>query len=255
MDVPRHVASGRVVRRGEGRLFMTPAGRIGACAGAAALVALTAVFDARIAAAAHRLSPATVGWAQDVIGLRSISTLAGLSGALAVAIPIARRLAPSRDATPALDRVGERAMFVFLSVAASSLLADVVKRLVGRARPALMETFGPYHFELISLTSSQASFPSIHAAVAFAVAVAFGIMLPRCRVAFCGAACLFSMARVIANVQYASDVLAGAALGIFTTLVMAHLFAQWSPAVATGEAQARRHGLRTTTLRGRTGAP
>ena len=65
---------------------------------------------------------------------------------------------------PVLRALRERALYVFGVLATSGILAQVVKHLVGRARPRMMSTFGPYHFDLLSMGADFASFPSGHAA-------------------------------------------------------------------------------------------
>ena len=230
---------------------MTAARWIGLTSVMAALLVASALFDAQIAAAAARLPPVVIASAHQISVIRPFAVLAG-SGVVVLAITGGRVLT-SRKRSLVLELAVERAAFIFAAIATAYLLAEVTKRLVGRARPALMDAFGPYHFDLLSMKSSLASFPSIHAATAFAGAVALALMLPRWRVGLCSAAALVSAARVLSNIQYASDVVAGAALGIVVTLLLGRLFAHWSLTFEdeAGSLRLKGPGLLSATLMGR----
>lgn len=119
----------------------------------------------------------------------------------------------------------ERAVYVFVVVAISGLLAQMMKHLVGRARPKLLETLGAYHFDAFSIKASLASFPSGHTTSVFALAIAMGLLLPRSRTPLLIAAAVVGLSRAVVGSHYLSDVLAGAALGIATALVVARFMA------------------------------
>ena len=104
-----------------------------------------------------------------------------------------------------------------LAVAAAAAFTSVLKDLVDRARPALADP------EIVALvaTPGSASFPSGHAATAFAAAIAVGAFYPRIRWPLLGLAALVGLSRIYLGVHYWLDVLAGAALGVVLGLAVA----------------------------------
>ena len=85
-----------------------------------------------------------------------------------------------------------------------------------RVRPALADPA----IEALVPTPASASFPSGHAATAFAAAVAVGAFYPRLRWPLLGLAALVGLSRIYLGVHYVLDVLAGAALGLALGLLM-----------------------------------
>lgn len=96
------------------------------------------------------------------------------------------------------------------SLIAAGLITPVLKLAVGRSRPAQDE--GTHRFRPFG---SNASFPSGHTTQAFAVAsvIASHYESPWVKTAAYGVASLVGYARVYHNAHFASDVLAGAAIG------------------------------------------
>jgi undecaprenyl-diphosphatase len=119
----------------------------------------------------------------------------------------------------------------FLSAAVSRLVfCEIIKVLINRPRP--FETYN-----LIPLLSNEIgqSFPSGHAAFFFALAMAVTLFnkkvhLERSRRAgiwlFVGAF-LISLARIYAGVHYPSDILAGAAVGVFSGWLVWRIFKKY----------------------------
>jgi membrane-associated phospholipid phosphatase len=95
----------------------------------------------------------------------------------------------------------------FGAVAAAGLLVTVLKELFDRARPPVSG------IDAVGVIPASASFPSGHAATAFAAAVAVGMFYPRLRRPLLALAAVVALSRVYLGVHYASDVLAGSALG------------------------------------------
>lgn len=120
-----------------------------------------------------------------------------------------------------LTRVG---VYTAASVMASSHLTDAFKGLVGRARPWAASESDEFNAGRGFRDGGWTSFPSGHATVAFAAATAFvdgsrlewpnepGFIAP----AAYTAATAVAVARVYGQAHWASDVLAGAAVGTFT---------------------------------------
>jgi membrane-associated phospholipid phosphatase len=118
-----------------------------------------------------------------------------------------------------------RAFFVLAVNAVSGLLSIAFKMFFGRARPRLLDMVGPFHFDMFSWKSSVLSFPSGHSVTAFATVTALAFMAPRLGSWLFVLAVLIAASRVITGAHYPSDVIAGAALGTATVIVMRRAFA------------------------------
>jgi membrane-associated phospholipid phosphatase len=133
-------------------------------------------------------------------------------------------------ASPAFDymsravfaMVAVRLGYVFVAVGLPGLVVTVVKRWIGRVRPGAA---GPFAYEPFSWRPVYASFPSGHAATAFAALVAIGAICPRLRPVLWLYALAIAASRVIVSAHYLSDVIAGAAWGAFGALVVRNWFA------------------------------
>jgi undecaprenyl-diphosphatase len=89
-------------------------------------------------------------------------------------------------------------------------LTTLLKDLFERVRPALADP----PIEALVATPNSPSFPSGHAATAFAAAIAVGAFYPRLRWPLLGLAAVVGLSRIYLGVHYWLDVLAGTALGI-----------------------------------------
>jgi undecaprenyl-diphosphatase len=96
------------------------------------------------------------------------------------------------------------------SAAVAGLSVLLLKGLFDRPRPPVAHQ----GLDPVGIVPVSASFPSGHAATAFATAVAVGIVYPRLRVPLLALATLVAVSRVYLGVHYGSDVLAGSALGV-----------------------------------------
>lgn len=111
---------------------------------------------------------------------------------------------------------------VFLSIAASGIVVNIIKILTNRARPPLLIQNGEYGFApfTFQLDFLHNSFPSGHATTGLALAVAGSMVAPAYRWLFWTIGLAIALARVLYNVHYVSDVIAGAALGAATAVVV-----------------------------------
>jgi membrane-associated phospholipid phosphatase len=120
-----------------------------------------------------------------------------------------------------LARIG---LYTATSVIAASHITDLLKGEIGRARPWAVSSSHEFASGRGFSDGNWTSFPSGHATVAFAAATAFadgtrlawpnepGFVAP---VAY-GAATAVAVARVYGQAHWATDVVAGAAVGTFT---------------------------------------
>jgi undecaprenyl-diphosphatase len=135
--------------------------------------------------------------------------------------------------SPALGRVEQlvlaslvaRAGFLFMAVAVPGIVVTVVKRFIGRARPYLFETGGPFDFQPFRWDPNYASLPSGHTTTAFATAFAIGALYPRIRWPIWIVACLVGVSRIIVSAHYPSDVLAAAVIGVLGAIAVRNWFA------------------------------
>jgi lipid A 4'-phosphatase len=102
-----------------------------------------------------------------------------------------------------------RAGFLFITVAASGLGVDIVKAIVGRARPKLFFRDGEYGFDWFRWGSDHWSFPSGHAATVTALALSLTTIWPCWSPAWWAAAAAVIASRIVIGAHYPSDLLGG----------------------------------------------
>lgn len=115
-------------------------------------------------------------------------------------------------------------LFIFLSLSASGLVNLVVKWLAGRNRPINYFTHGLYGFNYFGVGYELTSLPSGHAVTAFSIASAVSILFPRAGIAAFVIAISIGTTRIILTSHYLSDVIAGAGIGILSTMLVKYFF-------------------------------
>jgi membrane-associated phospholipid phosphatase len=128
--------------------------------------------------------------------------------------------------------------FLFLSIAASGIVVDVLKVLFGRARPKLLFQSDVYGFTWLNLRPDHWSFPSGHSATIVALMTALWFLWPQHLLFYILAAAIVCVSRVAVGAHYLADSLAGAAIAMMTTRYVAQVFAKCG--IDLGAA---RHGL------------
>jgi undecaprenyl-diphosphatase len=115
----------------------------------------------------------------------------------------------------------DRAFDLIVLIVVVSLLVGLIKLAVGRERPyevipsVNVVSLGGFSRE------SDSSFPSAHAARAFAMAVILSYGVPRLRaLALIGTAVMIGISRIYLGVHWPSDVLAGALVGAAAALTV-----------------------------------
>lgn len=122
--------------------------------------------------------------------------------------------------------IGQIGAYAFLAVALSGILANLVKRVIGRARPGQFEDWGSFGFSSFSGAKFE-SFPSGHATTVGAIFMVLILLLPRYRLAFMLLALWMAFSRVMVGAHYPSDVIAGLSFGAWFTLLLANIFARY----------------------------
>ncbi len=118
-----------------------------------------------------------------------------------------------------------RAAFLFLAIALPGLFTDLIKGIIGRARPFVGGAADPFLYSPFTWQAKYASLPSGHATTAAAVAIAFGTLWPRARPYLWTYAAIIMASRVIITAHHPSDVIAGALVGAAGALMIRNYFA------------------------------
>jgi lipid A 4'-phosphatase len=128
--------------------------------------------------------------------------------------------------------------FLFLSIAASGVIVDVLKIVFGRARPKLLFQSDVYGFAWLMWRPDHWSFPSGHSATIVALMAALWFLWPQHLLFYILVAAIVCMSRVVVGAHYLADCLAGALIAVLTTRYIAHVFAKCGIDLV-----AARHGL------------
>lgn len=129
-------------------------------------------------------------------------------------------LAWFRPENPRWKRLARQSIFVFVAVALTGLFTMIAKGIVGRARPYLFDTEGPFGFDPFVFQSSYASWPSGHTTTAFAFAVAVVLLVPRLKYILIPLAMVAGYSRMAVEAHYLADVIIGATVGTIGAILV-----------------------------------
>jgi undecaprenyl-diphosphatase len=118
-----------------------------------------------------------------------------------------------------------QAGYAFCAVAFAGIIADILKFLIGRARPKLFDHGGSLHFEPFTAAHDFNSFPSGHSTTMGAIAMVLMLWFPRARIPVFLLCAFLAVTRIAARAHYPSDVVAGFALGALYALFLARWLA------------------------------
>lgn len=183
-------------------------------------------FDAAVVrAVGHSLLPPLVVL-RDItnVGKSFAYLIAAFSVALVVSLIEWERLGKKARARLAL--IYSQSAFAFASIALSGVLANILKVLVGRARPKLLSLYGPDYREALHASYDFASFPSGHSTTLGAIAAVLSLWFPRWRIPIFGVSLVLAFSRCAADAHYPSDVWGGFCFGFLFTLFLARLLAR-----------------------------
>jgi undecaprenyl-diphosphatase len=128
-------------------------------------------------------------------------------------------------ARPYADRRWKHACTAALFSAGLALLANqAIAHLWDRARPFAAH---PTDVHLLAAPSPDPSFPSDHAAAAFAIAVAVLLFSRPVGAAFLALAVAVSVSRVALGLHYPTDVAAGALVGTLSAVLVVYAGRRW----------------------------
>jgi len=121
--------------------------------------------------------------------------------------PLASRMR-TRAAIPA---------FLFLSIAVSGVIVDILKVVFGRARPKLLFQSDIFGFTYLGWHADHWSFPSGHSATIVALMTALWCLWPQHVLFYILGAAIVAGSRVVVGAHYLGDALAGALIAVLTT--------------------------------------
>lgn len=130
-----------------------------------------------------------------------------------------------------------QATFAFAAIALSGLTTDLVKIIVGRARPKLLAVYGADYREAFHVGYDFASFPSGHSTTLGAIAAVLALWFPRWRVPIAAVAFVLAFSRCVADAHYPSDVWAGFVFGYLFTICLARFLARRAAGFRFAEAR------------------
>lgn len=123
-----------------------------------------------------------------------------------------------------ISRIGG---YLLLSTALSGIVANLLKRLIGRARPEHFHDWGIFGFSPLAGRAGFESFPSGHATTIGAFFAAMSFFFPRYRLAFVVCALWLAATRVMIGAHYPSDVVAGLILGSWFSFALAIVYSRY----------------------------
>jgi undecaprenyl-diphosphatase len=132
-------------------------------------------------------------------------------------------------------RVSRIGGYLLVSIALSGILANILKRIIGRARPMHYQDWGILGFSPFNGHASFESFPSGHATTIGAFFAALVFLFPRYRFIFVACAIWLAATRVMIGAHYPSDVIAGLALGAWFSFMTAIVYSRYGLLFRTGE--------------------
>ncbi len=118
----------------------------------------------------------------------------------------------TRDAYAKLKN--SNAFLVFCSLVLSGVVVEILKFVIGRARPIFFDEFGIVGFFPGTFEWAFNSMPSGHTALSFAGFVMLGMLMPRFKVLTWGLAILIGLSRVAIGAHWPTDVILGAFVGM-----------------------------------------
>lgn len=153
------------------------------------------------------------------------------AGLLCVVLLLMSLRAAAQSTRDRLRRLAVAPGFLFLSMAISGIISNLIKVSLGRYRPRYLFDSDLYGFHFFSREWAMNSFPSGHSQAAFAAMTALVVIFPRYDLMWLAIATLVALSRVVTTVHYLSDAVAGSWLAICVTVALARAFRArgWEP--------------------------
>ena len=197
----------------------------------AALIAITAIaaamafLDGRAIIVARNLPPWLVATFDEITDYGKSGWFLVPAGILLIVLAAAGIRELPHFTRLVLAALTVRLGFLFLAIGLPGLFVTILKRLIGRARPLVVEDGGNLVVMPFIWRVEYASFPSGHGTTAFAAAIAIGALWPRTRAIMWIYAILIALSRVVITAHYPSDVIASAFFGVVGAILVRDWFA------------------------------
>lgn len=115
------------------------------------------------------------------------------------------------------------AFYVFVSVVSASLIAQVLKVIIGRARPIFYEALNMTGFFPFTADWAFNSMPSGHTTASFAGLVMLGLLAPKIKWFTWTLAVIIGVSRVCCGAHWPTDVILGAFIGMVVADFVKHI--------------------------------
>ncbi|ALB01943.1 phosphatase [Francisella persica ATCC VR-331] len=124
----------------------------------------------------------------------------------------------STSARTLFNKVSAHAGFILATVAISGILGQILKMIIGRARPKFFLEYGSHYFQHFHAPGYDfASMPSGHSITVGAMFIAFFYIFPKLRYLWYVLIVIFAGSRIIVGSHYPSDVIFGVVFGCYCT--------------------------------------
>ncbi len=137
----------------------------------------------------------------------------------------ARPLRLTRTSQAVLAAINVRIGFLFATIAVPGIVTNLIKHVLGRARPRVGGSIDPFLFSPFNWSAAYASLPSGHATTVFSVMVGFGALWPRLTPALWIYAILIVLSRWIVTAHYPTDTIVAAIIGAGGAYLVRYYFA------------------------------
>lgn len=188
-------------------------------------IALMEAIDQPVARAFRDGAPVLLGFMEWVTEYGESQWYLVPTGVAAIVLfwAAAHARGPLRRAV--LRWLAQASLFVLATIATSGIAVNVIKVIIGRARPRLFFSDGAFGAEPLSFGYDYASFPSGHSATAFALAFAVGAIARPALPWLLGFAGLIALSRVAVTAHWVGDTVAGGGVALLAMLCLRHWFA------------------------------
>jgi membrane-associated phospholipid phosphatase len=137
-----------------------------------------------------------------------------------------KRLSRTEDNGKIGAKAASMAVYIFVSVGLAALIANIIKRAIGRPRPEMFTDHGLFSLNPLTWNFDFESFPSGHATVNGSFFMALALLFPRFRWPLLILGVCFALTRVFVGVHYPSDVTVGFGFGMWFAFASALLFSR-----------------------------
>jgi membrane-associated phospholipid phosphatase len=193
---------------------------------ASIIIALVLVADPAFMAMLHSRNELTMMIFEVVTRLGASSWILYTAGAVILVLSIYPPAGLKRSVRLKMHDWVLAMYFIFTSVAFAGLLTNLMKNVIGRARPQFTPSGHVWFSNPFGDNYDFASFPSGHATTAGALAMALILLAPRYRVVFALLGVWIAVSRPVLGVHFPSDIFAGLAWGAGFTWIYARSFAR-----------------------------